>query len=87
MATKKAAVSAKKRKAPRRKAKAGTAGIDALATMPEGGPKGIEALEQRITDEGGVVVGAYLDPLGGQPLVLSVLPIDKIEPTPFQRDL
>lgn len=87
MAAKKTAVSAKKRKAPRRKAKAGTAGIDVLATMPEGGPEGLDELKQRITDEGGVIVGAYLDPLGGQPLVMSVLPIDKIEPTPFQRDL
>ncbi len=33
------------------------------------------------------MVGAYRDPLGGHPLVLAVLPIDRIEPTPFQRDL
>src|SRR5262249_21060841 len=85
MAGKKTA--AKKRRAPRRKAKAGSSGIEVLATMPEGGPEGIGPLKKKIADEGGVVVGAYLDPLGGQPLILSVLPIDKIEPTPFQRDL
>ena len=40
-----------------------------------------------ITREGGTVVGQYKDPLGGHPLVIAVLPIDKVEPTPFQRDL
>jgi ParB family chromosome partitioning protein len=32
-------------------------------------------------------VGLYKEPLGGHPTLLSILPIDKIEPTPFQRDL
>jgi ParB family chromosome partitioning protein len=53
-------------------------------------PEGIageDELRRRITDEGGVVAGAYLDPLGGNPLLLAILPIDKVAPTPFQRDL
>ena len=29
----------------------------------------------------------YKEPLAGKPLVLAVLPVDRIEPTPFQRDL
>jgi ParB family transcriptional regulator, chromosome partitioning protein len=29
----------------------------------------------------------YKDPLGGHPVLLAILPIDTIEPTPFQRDL
>jgi ParB family chromosome partitioning protein len=29
----------------------------------------------------------YKEPLGGHPVLLAVLPIDAIEPTPFQRDL
>jgi ParB family chromosome partitioning protein len=33
------------------------------------------------------VLGAYRDPLGGNPVVFASLPIDKVEPTPFQRDL
>src|SRR5206468_8955145 len=37
--------------------------------------------------EGGYVLGAYKDPLGGNPLLFAILPIDSIEPTPFQRDL
>jgi ParB family chromosome partitioning protein len=34
-----------------------------------------------------VVVGTYRDPWGGHPVVVSVLPIEKVAPTPFQRDL
>jgi len=33
------------------------------------------------------MVGSYKEPLGGHPVLLAVLPIDAIEPTPFQRDL
>jgi ParB family chromosome partitioning protein len=33
------------------------------------------------------VVGSYKEPLGGHPVLLSILPIDAVEPTPFQRDL
>jgi ParB family chromosome partitioning protein len=29
----------------------------------------------------------YKEPLGGHPVLLSILPIDAVEPTPFQRDL
>ena len=77
----------KARRAPRRKAKPESAGLEAAASLPAGGVEGVDALVARITEEGGVVVGSYLDPLGGQPLVLSVLPIAKVSPTPFQRDL
>jgi ParB family chromosome partitioning protein len=41
----------------------------------------------RVKQEGGLVLTAYRDPLGGHPLLLAVLPIDRIQPTPFQRDL
>jgi ParB family transcriptional regulator, chromosome partitioning protein len=45
------------------------------------------AVAEAIEKAGGCVVGSYKDPLGGHPLLLSVLPIGAIEPTPFQRDL
>jgi ParB family chromosome partitioning protein len=45
------------------------------------------ALVERVKREGGVFVGAYNDPYGGHPLLLAVLPIGRVEPTPFQRDL
>src|SRR5689334_5044465 len=40
-----------------------------------------------VENSGGLAVAAYLDPLGGHPLLLAILPIDSVEPTPFQRDL
>jgi ParB family chromosome partitioning protein len=40
-----------------------------------------------IEREGGIVIGACRDPLGGSPLAMAILPLDRIEPTPFQRDL
>jgi ParB family chromosome partitioning protein len=41
----------------------------------------------RVERQGGTVVGSWRDPLGGSPLLTAVVPIDSIEPTPFQRDL
>jgi ParB family chromosome partitioning protein len=36
---------------------------------------------------GGAVIGAYRDPLGGNWQLMAGLPIDAVEPTPYQRDL
>src|SRR6267154_1125758 len=36
---------------------------------------------------GGAPIGAYRDPLGGRPLMLASLPLNAVQPTPFQRDL
>jgi ParB family chromosome partitioning protein len=46
-----------------------------------------EAVRARIEREGGTVIGCYSDPLGKNALIMAILPIDGIEPTPFQRDL
>src|SRR5450755_719581 len=89
MAAKKKAVAARapaRRKTPR-KAEAGSAGLDPAACVSPEVLASQDDLRKRIEDEGGAVVGAYLDPLGGKPLLLAVLPIGKVAPTPFQRDL
>ena len=70
-----------------RKAKPGTKGLtpaECRLEQPTGAAAEIATLVEK---SGGSVVGLYRDPLGGHPLLLSVLPIDAIEPTPFQRDL
>jgi ParB family chromosome partitioning protein len=70
-----------------RKAKAGTRGLTALeCRLDTLSGEGAE-VKARIDSEGGFVLGAYSDPLGKNPLILAVLPIEAIEPTPFQRDL
>jgi ParB family chromosome partitioning protein len=44
-------------------------------------------LAARVEEAGGSVLAAYRDPLGGHPMLLAALPIDRVQPTPFQRDL
>jgi ParB family chromosome partitioning protein len=43
-------------------------------------------LAAMILDDGGSVIGNYRDPYGGSGVVLAALPIDLVEPTPYQRD-
>jgi ParB family transcriptional regulator, chromosome partitioning protein len=79
-------VSRAPRKKTIRKQKAQSFGLDPQACVD--GAAALEpALVARIETEGGRVVGSYRDPCGGRPLVLCVLPIDRVSPTPFQRDL
>jgi ParB family chromosome partitioning protein len=47
----------------------------------------LDDLKKRIEDDDGAVIGTFVDPFGGKPLLLALLPIDKVEPTPFQRDV
>lgn len=70
-----------------RKAKANTRGaLAGESLLPELVGDALEA-KARVESCGGVVMGQYRDPLGGNPLLLAVLPLDKVEPTPFQRDV
>ena len=46
-----------------------------------------EQVRERVVKEGGEIIGTYKDPLGGSALLACILPISKVEPTPFQRDL
>ena len=47
----------------------------------------VAELAAQIVAAGGAALGAYRDPLGGRPLLLASLPLDALQPTPFQRDL
>src|SRR5688500_1392978 len=67
-----------------RKAKAGTRGLTPQECRLDDLPKEIT---QRVEEVGGMVLSAYHDPLGKQPVLVAILPIDSVEPTPFQRDL
>jgi ParB family chromosome partitioning protein len=46
----------------------------------------VRELTARVDDDGGAVLGTYSDPFGGTPVLLVALPIDAVEPTPYQRD-
>ncbi len=73
----------RKRLEPRREPR-GIAGAEVL--LEPGHPLRVE-LERDVTRAGGTPIGAYCEPLSGNPLVLAVLPRQAVEPTPFQRDL
>src|SRR5215831_12596888 len=44
-------------------------------------------LAEAVRADGGAVLASYREPLGGHALMLAALPIDKVAPTPFQRDI
>jgi ParB family chromosome partitioning protein len=46
----------------------------------------IDALAAQVDADGGAVLGRYNDPFGGTPLLLVALPVNRVEPTPYQRD-
>ncbi len=50
-------------------------------------PTAITGLIRAIEEDGGAVIGSYREPLGSEWQVLAALPIELVEPTPYQRDL
>jgi len=52
------------------------------ASAPE-----LAALVAEIEHHGGEALGGYREPLSGHPILLAALPIESVQPTPFQRDL
>jgi ParB family chromosome partitioning protein len=78
---------AKKRKSPRRK----------KATPPQRGlsptetgeklPDEVRSLAAEVEADGGRVLATYREPLGGHAVLFAALPVDKVQPTPYPRDL
>jgi ParB family chromosome partitioning protein len=76
-----------KKKTVRRRKKIGakSVGLSAAETA-EANDAGAKALAAQIAEDGGAALAIYREPFGGTPAVLAALPIDRIEPTPYQRD-
>src|ERR671923_2683394 len=70
-----------------RKAKPGTRGLTPAETRLEKLSGEAQSVAERVDGVGGHVLGSDNDPLGKQPVLVAILPIDSVEPTPFQRDL
>jgi ParB family transcriptional regulator, chromosome partitioning protein len=70
-----------------KKAKADTRGLTPAECRLDMLSGVAEEVRERVVKEGGEIIGTYKDPLGGGALLACVLPISKVEPTPFQRDL
>jgi ParB family chromosome partitioning protein len=75
------------RKPRKAKPEAGSVGIDALACAADGAPGPVTALGGEIESAGGAVLARYREPLGGHWVLLAALPLDKVAPTPYQREL
>ena len=73
------------RRPRRKKAEAGSRGLSP-SDVAQGQDDG-RALADAIQGDGGSALAVYRDPLGGHSVVLAALPIDKVEPTPYQRDV
>jgi ParB family chromosome partitioning protein len=77
---------AKKKKAARRKKAAPRSiGLTTEQVSIANDPRTRE-LKEHIEADGGSVLGSYSDPFGGTGVLVVVVPIDRVEPTPYQRD-
>lgn len=77
---------AKKKTVRRRKRVAArSVGLTAPETA-DTSDKSAHALAIQIREDGGAALAIYREPFGGTPAVLSALPIERVEPTPYQRD-
>jgi len=80
---KKAAGAPRKPRASKKRATPGSKGLSPAecrgAELPE--------LTAKIEQHGGAVLACYREPLGGNATIVAILPIEKVKPTPFQRDL
>ena len=74
---------------PRRRRKPAGASIGLSATeLQSAAPSGdVATLHRTIENDGGKVLAVYREPYGGQWVAMASLPIDLVEPTPFQRNL
>jgi len=91
MAETKRAKPAPTERKPRRKKKAAaeprSRGIGPEAIGSGTPPAALIHLAAAIEADGGTVLAPYKDPLGGHWQIFAALPIDLVEPTPYQRDL
>jgi ParB family chromosome partitioning protein len=58
-----------------------------LAIAPADRPPELAALARDVEADGGAVLAAYREPLGGHALLFAALPVGKVERTAFQRDV
>ena len=50
-------------------------------------PKNVRTLMDQVSEDGGVPLAAYREPVGKNWQIFAVLPLSKVKPTPYQRDI
>jgi ParB family chromosome partitioning protein len=71
----------------RRKPTVASTGLAASELQAAAPPGAVAELHQVIEQDGGKVLSIYREPYGGHWLVFAALPIELVEPTPYQRNL
>lgn len=62
-------------------------GLEARRVTAAQPPTAVAALAEQVAEDGGTVLATFRDPLGGHWQLLAALPLELVEPTPYQRDL
>jgi ParB family transcriptional regulator, chromosome partitioning protein len=73
----------RRRIAPRKEKR----GLDAAQIVLAPDAPEVAALADEVRAGGGAPIGAYREPFSGRAVLLAALPVESVEPTPFQRDL
>jgi ParB family chromosome partitioning protein len=76
---------AKKKAVRRKKTAAKSIGLSVAETRETSDARTRE-LSTAVEADQGAVLGSYSDPFGGTAVLLVALPIDRVQPTPYQRD-
>jgi ParB family transcriptional regulator, chromosome partitioning protein len=71
----------------KKKPDAASVGLDATEVAAQTPPADVQTLAKQIEGDGGSVLATYRDPFGAKWLLLASLPLAKVEPTPYQREL
>jgi ParB family transcriptional regulator, chromosome partitioning protein len=71
----------------RRKLAGKSIGLEAKEILTTATPGNVGELQEAIEKDGGKVLASYREPFGGHWLIMAALPIEKVEPTPYQRNL
>ncbi len=75
-------------KRPRKaKPEAGSIGLTAQECASGSPSTEVSRVRNQIDEAGGAVLATYREPFGGHWVALAALPIDKVKPTPYQREL
>lgn len=77
----------KKPRKRRKKAASGSRGLAPAEARGDAPPAEVGELERQVQADGGEFLAAFRDPLGGNWQCLAVLPLAKVRPTAFQRNL
>jgi ParB family chromosome partitioning protein len=77
----------KKKSVRRKKVEPRSRGLAPADLAGEKAPAAIQALAAQVESDGGAPLAVYREPLSGNWQLFVALPIEKVAPTPFQRDI